>query len=223
MTSHGAGEWHHWWWLRGTADRGVRARTDVWRRLAVHGSEHVPRTIGMSTLCHLSTGVPSAILGVSIRCSTADDWVEVAAFLSRYTEDSRHSNLSPDDPTPSVDIPTGCGVEGGTLVAECDGPLSGRPLIVGLASWQPMGRRRRSRASIALVLASGWGARGVGAALVSAAASEARHAGIAAFLVPVIPRNGVLRAAANGAGLRERRRTTITRDEVEILLGSEEA
>lgn len=177
----------------------------------------------MSTLCRLPTGIPSAIPGVSIRCSTADDWVEVAAFLSRYTEDSRHSNLSPDDPTPSVDIPAGCGDEGGTLVAEWDGTLSGRPLIVGLASWRPLGRRRRNRASLVLVLASGWGARGVGAALVSAAASEARHARIAAFLVPVIPRNGVLRAAANAAGLSERRRTTLTRDEVEILLGAEEA
>jgi hypothetical protein len=172
----------------------------------------------MTTLRRRPVRWPTAIPDVSLRCSTTDDWPEVAAFLDRYTEDSRHSNLSPDDPTPSVEIPSGCDLKGGTLVAEWDGALGGQPMIVGLLSWCPLGRPSARRAGIVLVLASGWGARGVGSELVAVAAREARRAGIEAFLLPVIPRNGMLRAAANAAGLIERRRTTRTRDEVEIFL-----
>lgn len=216
--SHGADGWHHWWWLRGTADGGVRARTDVWPRLVGHGVDHVSSGVEMTTMQRRPATWLTAIPDVSIRCSTADDWPEVATFLDRYTEDSRHSNLSPDDPTPSVEIPSGCDAKGGTLVAEWAGSLGGRPVIVGLVSWLPLGRPRARRAGIVLVLASGWGARGVGSALVAVAAREARRGGIEGFVLPVIPRNGMLRAAANAAGLSERRRTTRTRDEVEIFL-----
>jgi L-amino acid N-acyltransferase YncA len=164
-------------------------------------------------------GAPTDIAGVTIRRSTAADWGDVTAFLDRYQEDSRRSALSPDDPTPSLEIPATRDEPGGMLLAEWRDAVSGDPVIVGLVSWKPLGPRRPRRAEASLVLAGGWAARGVGSGLLAAAAAEARHHAMVAFVAPVIPRNGVLRAAAREVGLTERRRRSRARDEVEILLG----
>lgn len=177
-----------------------------------------PKGVRVTTLTHPSLRVSTDIAGVTIRPSTADDWAEVAAFLDRHREASRHSALSPENATPSFDMPASRNTRGGMFVAEWDGAISGLPTIVGLVAWRVFGRRHSERADLALVTAGGWAARGVASELVAIAAQDAQSHGIHAFLIPVIPRNGALRAAAIEAGLSERRCTTQTRDEVEILL-----
>lgn len=164
---------------------------------------------------------PNHPAGVSIRRSTAADWGRVASFLARYQEASRHSVLSPDDPTPAVEIPSGTS-RAGMLLAEWEEAAGDEPTIVGLVSWWALSPEPAC-ATIALVTARGWAARGVGPALVAAAAREARRRGIEAFLIPVIPRNGGLRAAARDAGFTERRLTTGKRDDIEIPLREKRA
>jgi len=169
----------------------------------------------MTTVLRRQNGIP----GITIRRSDPDDWGPVAAFLERYRQTVLHSTCYPDNPTPSIEIPADPEDRCMTLIAEWVDPdiLSG-PRIVGLLSWRALGRRRHDTADAVLVVAAGWAGRGVGSALVAAGAREARRQLLRAFVIPVIPRNGALRAAAREAGFRERRITSRTRDEVEISL-----
>jgi GNAT superfamily N-acetyltransferase len=207
--------------MRGIADREVRARTDAWRRHVGELRVHEARGGDMSRIPRRRAGIP----GVTIRRSTAADWDRVGAFLDRFRETIRHSSCHPDNPTPSIEIPTDPEDRCVTLIAEWSDPdgHSGLPRIVGLLSWRALERRRPDQADAVLVVASGWAARGVGSALVAAAARGARRRRLKAFVIPVIPRNGALRAAAREAGLSERRITSRARDEVEILLAAPRA
>jgi hypothetical protein len=172
----------------------------------------------MNTAAQIAAATVPAGPGVTIRRLSVDDVHAVTGFLDRHRREDRQSPLAPDGPDPSIEIPTGGDERGGTLVAEWQDPISSRPTIVAIVSWRARDQHRPRQADIALIMAAGWGARGVGSALVTAAARQARLQRIVAFLVPVIPRNGALRAAADEAGFAVRRRTTRTRDEVEILL-----
>jgi GNAT superfamily N-acetyltransferase len=182
--------WSRARWMRGTAEAGLRVRTDAWRRMVRHRLIHAVGGAGMIAMQIRPSEAWTDIPGVTIRRSTAADWGDVTAFLDRYDKDSRRSTLSPDHPTPSLEIPVTRDEPGGMLLAEWRNAVSEDPVIVGLISWKPLGRRRPLQADASIVLAFGWAARGVGSALLSTAAAEARHHGMAAFVIAATRRGG---------------------------------
>jgi GNAT superfamily N-acetyltransferase len=154
--------------------------------------------------------------GLGVRLSQAADWPAVAAFLSRRRELMGRSVYYADDTLPNVEIAGSRLHPARTFLAERPGRGSQPPVVVGLSSWRALDAP--GLAEGLLLLDGGWAARGLGPRLLDVATEDARRWGIRALVVPVLPLNAGLRAAARELGLPERRRTTGGCDEVEILL-----
>ncbi|MEW6582321.1 MAG: GNAT family N-acetyltransferase [Actinomycetota bacterium] len=139
----------------------------------------------------------------------------MARFLAREGDATQRSRIAADDPIPEVDIPVD--VEGvTTFVAEARDDRLREDAIVGLANWRALSRPGTAEA--AMIVSTGWGAQGVGRMLVEAVVADATRRGIHTLLVPVIPRNGALRAALREAGLHERRTVRGRRDVAAVAI-----
>lgn len=152
---------------------------------------------------------------ITVRRANPEDWEAVARFLTREGDATQRSRYGNDDPLPAVEIATtvetGC-----TFVAEAHDDRIREDAVVGIVTWRTT--NRPGMAEAAMLVSTGWGAQDVGRRLVDTLISDASKHGIHTLLVPVIPRNGALRAALREAGLDERRTLRGWRDVATIAL-----
>lgn len=165
------------------------------------------------------TPVGRALAGgsdVVIRRSSAADWAAIGEFRKRRLAAARRAPYYPSDLLASLDLSLAAGAPGGIFIVEVSPAPGSAYVIECLASWHPLSSTSRGVASLST--SEAWAFSGLGTILVATAAWDAIQAGTTAFLVPLIPRNGALRAAARDAGLRERRASDLGPAAVELVL-----